>query len=401
MAAVIERESRDSRSTFAKIVNDERNRSIFYQILVFGIIGWVGWYLFSNTSANLEARGMASGFDFLGTSAGFDIAWSIIPYEPTDNFGRVYLVGVTNTLMVSLLAIVLTTILGFIIGVLRLSHNWLISTVAAWYVEIFRNTPLLLQILFWYTAVFSVLPRPKQSIDVGAMGIFQLNNRGFYFPEPQPGDLFWLTMLAILVAIATVYFLAIWAKRRQLATGERFPVFWTSLGILFGLPILVYLVTGSPLEWSIPELKGFNFQGGTSLPPAFLALFLALVIYHASYIAENVRAGILSVSHGQTEASSSLGLKPGWTLRLIIIPQAMRAIMPPLISTWMTVVKNSSLAVAIGFPDLVSVFMQTSINIGGHAIEIVFMVMVFYSVVSLTISAAMNYYNERVQLKER
>jgi len=172
MAAVIERESRDSRSTFAKIVNDERNRSIFYQILVFGIIGWVGWYLFSNTSANLEARGMASGFDFLGTSAGFDIAWSIIPYEPTDNFGRVYLVGVTNTLMVSLLAIVLTTILGFIIGVLRLSHNWLISTIAAWYVEIFRNTPLLLQILFWYTAVFSVLPRPKQSIDVGGHGDF-------------------------------------------------------------------------------------------------------------------------------------------------------------------------------------------------------------------------------------
>lgn len=401
MAAVIERESRDSRSTFAKIVNDERNRSIFYQILVFGLVGWVCWYLYSNTSTNLEARGMASGFDFLGTSAGFDIAWSIIPYSPTDTFGRVYLVGVTNTLTVSLLAIVLTTILGFIIGILRLSHNWLISTMAAWYVEIIRNTPLLLQIIFWYTSVFSLLPRPKQSIDLGGMGIFELNNRGLYFPEPQPGDLFWLTMLAILVAIAAVYFLAIWAKRRQLATGERFPVFWTSLVILFGLPIVVFLATGSPLAWSIPELKGFNFQGGTSLPPAFLALFLALVIYHASYIAENVRAGILSVSHGQTEAAGSLGLKPSWTLRLIIIPQAMRAVMPPLISTWMTVVKNSSLAVAIGFPDLVSVFMQTSINIGGHAIEIVFMVMLFYSVVSLTISAALNYYNERVQIKER
>jgi general L-amino acid transport system permease protein len=401
MAAVIERESGKSRSAFAKVVNDERNRSIFYQILVFGFIGWVCWYLFTNTSANLEARGMSSGFDFLGSTAGFSIAWSIIPYSPTDTYGHVYLVGIVNTLLVSVLAIGLTTVLGFIIGVLRLSHNWLISTMAAWYVEIIRNTPLLLQILFWYLAVFSVLPRPKQSIDVAGLGIVQLNNRGLYFPQPQPGDLFWLTMIAMLVAIAVVYFLSIWAKRRQLTTGERFPVFWTSLAILFGLPLVVYLVTGSPLGWSIPELKGFNFKGGTVLPPSFLALFIALVIYHASYIAENVRAGIMSVSHGQTEASSSLGLKPGWTLRLIIIPQAMRAIMPPLISTWMTVVKNSSLAIAIGYPDLVAVYMQTSLNQSGHAIEIVAMVMLFYSTVSLTISAALNYYNERVQLKER
>ena len=401
MAAVIEGESRGARATFAKIVNDERNRSIFYQILAFGLIGWVCWYLFTNTSANLEARGMSSGFEFLGSTAGFSIAWSLIPYKPNDTYGYVYLVGIVNTLAVSLLAIVLTTILGFIIGVLRLSHNWLISTMAAWYVEIIRNTPLLLQILFWYLAVFAILPRPKQSIDVGGLGLFQLNNRGFYFPEPQPGDLFWMTMLAILVAIVVVYFLAIWAKRRQLATGERFPVFWTSMGILFGVPLVIFLVTGAPLTWSLPELKGFNFQGGTSLPPSFLALFIALVIYHASYVAENVRAGILSVSHGQTEAASSLGLKPSWTLRLIIIPQALRAIMPPLISTWMTVVKNSSLAVAIGYPDLVAVYMQTSLNQSGHAIEIVAMVMLFYSTVSLTISAALNYYNERVQLKER
>ena len=401
MAAVIEGESRDSRSTIAKIVNDERNRSIFYQVLAFALIGWVCWYLFTNTSANLEARGMSSGFEFLGTTAGFSIAWSLIPYEASDTYGWVYLVGIVNTLAVSLLAILLTTILGFIIGVLRLSHNWLISTMAAWYVEIIRNTPLLLQILFWYLAVFAILPRPKDSIDVGGMGLFQLNNRGFYFPEPQPGDLFWLTMLAVVVAIVVVYFLSMWAKRRQLATGERFPVFWTSMGILFGLPVVTYLVTGAPLDWSLPELKGFNFQGGTSLPPSFLALFIALVIYHASYVAENVRAGILSVSHGQTEAASSLGLKPSWTLRLIIIPQAMRAIMPPLISTWMTVVKNSSLAVAIGYPDLVAVYMQTSLNQSGHAIEIVAMVMLFYSSVSLTISAALNYYNERIQLKER
>ena len=408
MAAVIEQkpekpgqQSANSRSAFAKVVNNERNRSIFYQILVFGMIGWVGWYLFSNTTANLEARGMASGFDFLSSTAGFDIAWSILPYSPTDTYGHVYLVGIANTLLVSVLAIALTTVLGFLVGILRLSHNWLVSTLAGWYVEIIRNTPLLLQILFWYLAVFSVLPKPKNSIDLGALGIFQLNNRGLYVPQPEPGGLFWLTIVAVLIAIAAVFFLAIRAKRRQLATGARFPVLWASLGILFGLPILVFLVTGSPLGWSIPELNGFNFTGGTSLPPSFLALFLALVIYHASYIGENVRAGIQSVSHGQTEAASSLGLKPGWTLRLVVIPQAMRAIMPPLISIWMNVVKNSSLAIAIGYPDLVAVYMQTSLNQSGHAIEIVAMVMLFYSSVSLTISAALNYYNARVQLKER
>ena len=401
MAAVIERDSRDSRSSIAKIVNDERNRSIFYQIIVFGMIGWVCWYLFTNTAANLEARGMSSGFEFLGSTAGFSIAWSVIPYSPTDSYGYVYLVGIVNTLLVSLLSIALTTVLGFIVGVLRLSHNWLISVMAAWYVEIVRNTPLLLQILFWYLAVFSVLPRPKQGIDLGGMGLFQLNNRGLYFPEPIPGDLFWITMLAIVACVVGVYFLAVWAKRRQLNTGERFPVFFTSLGILIGVPLVIFLVTGAPLDWSIPVLKGFNFQGGTALPPAFLALFLALVIYHAAYIGESVRAGIMSVSHGQTEAAGSLGLKPSWTLRLIVIPQAMRAIMPPMISTWMNVVKNSSLAIAIGYPDLVAVYMQTSLNQSGHAIEIVAMVMLFYSSVSLTISAALNYYNERVQLKER
>jgi general L-amino acid transport system permease protein len=401
MAAVIERDVKDSRSTFARIVNDERNRSIFYQIVVFGLIGWTAWYLFTNTSANLEARGMSSGFEFLGSTAGFDIAWSIIPYKPNDTYGYVFLVGIINTLLVSLIAIVFTTILGFIIGVLRLSKNWLISVLAAWYVEIIRNTPLLLQILFWYLAVFSVLPTPKQSVAVLGLEVFQLNNRGFYFPEPQPGELFWLTMVAILAAIAGVYFLSAWAKRRRLATGERFPVFSTSLGILFGLPVFVFLVTGSPLEWSVPELKGFNFQGGSKVPPAFCALLIALVIYHASYIGESVRAGIQSVSHGQTEASSSLGLKPSWTLRLVIIPQAMRAIVPPLISIWMNVIKNSSLAIAIGYPDLVAVYMQTSLNQSGHAIEIVAMVMVFYSTVSLTISGALNYYNKLVQIKER
>ncbi|WP_420405069.1 amino acid ABC transporter permease [Nisaea sp.] len=399
--AVVDRGASRQGSSLSEVVNDERYRSVFYQILVFAIVMWAGWYLFTNTAHNLEARGMSAGFSFLQSTAGFSISFSIIPYEAGDSYLWVYLVGITNTLLLSFISIVAATILGFVIGVLRLSKNWLVAQLASWYVEILRNTPLLLQILFWYLAVFAILPRPKQSFDVLGLGLFELNNRGFYFPAPVPGELFWMTMLTLLAAVIAAYCIAVWAKKRQYATGERFPAFWTGVGVIFGAPLLVFLATGSPLEWDIPVLKGFNFRGGGSVPPAFCAVFIALVIYHACYIAEMVRAGILSVSHGQTEASYSLGLKPGLTLRLVIIPQAMRAIVPPLISNWMNVVKNSSLAIAVGFPDLVAVFMQTSLNQSGHAIEIVAMVMLFYMTVSLTISAALNYYNKLVQLKER
>lgn len=399
--AVVDRGASGQGSSFSEIVNDQRYRSVFYQIVVFAVVMWAGWYLFTNTAENLEARGMSSGFGFLNGTAGFSIAFSIIPYEAGDSYLWVYLVGITNTLLLSVISIVAATLLGFFIGILRLSKNWLVAQLASWYVEILRNTPLLLQILFWYLAVFAILPRPKQSIDVLGLGLFELNNRGFYFPAPVPGELFWMTMVTLLAAVIVAYGIAIWAKRRQNETGERFPAFWTGVGIIVGAPLLVYLVTGSPLDWDIPELRGFNFRGGGSVPPAFCAVFIALVVYHACFIAEMVRAGILSVSHGQTEASYSLGLKPGLTLRLVIIPQAMRAIVPPLISNWMNVVKNSSLAIAVGYPDLVAVFMQTSLNQSGHAIEIVAMVMFFYMTTSLTISAALNYYNKLVQLKER
>ncbi|EKE77626.1 amino acid ABC transporter permease [Oceanibaculum indicum] len=397
--AMLEKGSPARETSFALMVNDERYRSVFYQIVAFALIVWCAWFLFTTTSHNLATRGMSSGFDFLGNTAGFAIAWHIIPYEPSDTYGRVYLVGITNTLIVSVVAIFFTTILGFVVGILRLSSNWLIAKLAAWYVEILRNTPLLLQILFWYLAVFSILPRPRDSLNI--FGVFELNNRGFYMPSPLPGDLFWVTVLALLGAIVATIALAHHSNRKQASTGQRIPVLWPSLGMIIVLPLLVFIVTGAPLSFDYPVLQGFNFTGGTSVPPAFCSLLIALVVYHSAFIAENVRAGIQSVSHGQTEASYSLGLRPGLTVRLIVIPQAMRAIVPPLISVWMNVVKNSSLAVAIGFPDLVSVFMQTSLNQSGYAIEIVAMVMLFYMTVSLTISAALNVYNKSVQLKER
>ena len=399
MATVIEQSTlRESRTALLRLVNDQRNRAVFYQILVFGLVAWGAWYLFANTTANLEARGMAAGFNFLETTSGFSIAWSIIPFDPTRSYGYVYLVGILNTLLVSVIAIIFTTMLGFLIGILRLSRNWLVKTLAAWYVEIVRNTPLLLQILFWFLGVFGLLPRPQQSI---GFGMLELNNRGFYFPQPLPQSGFWITGLAIVVAVGASYWLTMWAKKRFLLSGERFPVLWTVLSMLVGFPALVFVATGMPLIWEHPTLQGFNFVGGGNVPPAFCALLIALVVYHASHIAESVRAGILAVGRGQTEAAYSLGIKSSWTMRLIVIPQAMRASVPLLISIWGAVVKNSSLAIAIGYPDLVSVYMQTSLNQSGHAIEIVAMVMLFYSSVSLIISGALNYYNKLVQLQER
>ncbi|MEQ8818067.1 MAG: amino acid ABC transporter permease [Thalassobaculum sp.] len=398
--AVLEKGSprRESRS-IVEWLNDERVRSVLYQAIVAIVVVVVARYLFINTSENLQARGMSSGFDFLAGSAGFSIAWTVLPYQAGDTYFHVYLVGIVNTLVVSLVAILFTTLLGFFVGIMRLSKNWLISKMASWYVEILRNTPLLLQILFWFLAVFSLLPSPRQSY--GVLDMFFLNNRGFYMPAPVPGDGFDLTMITIVIAIVATYATAVWAKKRQMATGQRFPTFGVGLGIFFGLPALVFLATGAPLTFDFAALKGFNFVGGVSVPPAFCAILLALVIYHSAYMAEAVRAGILSVAHGQTEAAYSLGLRPGMTLRLVIIPQAMRAVVPPMISNWMNVVKNSSLAIAIGYPDLVAVFMQTSLNQSGHAIEIVAMVMLFYMSVSLSISMALNYYNKLVQLKER
>lgn len=382
---------------------DRRVRSVFYQLLTAGIFGWLMWYLASNTAHNLETRGMKTGFGFVSTSAGFDIDFKLIDYTPgVDNYGRIFLIGALNTLFVSFFAIILSTVLGFFVGVLRLSNNWLVSKVALAFVEVFRNTPLLIQIIFWYIGVFALLPGVRQTIDLSlGAKMLLLNNRGLYISTPIMGGLFWLTLLAAGLALVGAYVLRRRARLHQEATGEQTKTLLPILALLVIAPSAVFTLTGMPLSWDIPTLQGFNFAGGTSLPPAFLALLVALSIYHAAQIAEAVRAGILSVNRGQKEAALSIGLKPSRIMARVIIPQAMPAIVPPLISQWMTVVKNSSLAIAIGYADIVSLFMQTTLNQIGHAVELVGMTMAFYMFISLSISGLLNIYNKRVQLVER
>lgn len=382
---------------------DQRVRSAFYQILTAGLVGWMVWYLISNTAHNLEVRGMNTGFSFINATAGFDTDFKLVEYKPgVGTYGDIFIIGALNTLLISFLAIIVSTVLGFLIGVLRLSSNWLVSKVALAYVEVFRNIPLLIQIVFWYIGVFSLLPVVKKSLDLsfGAERVI-LNNRGLYFATPIPGDLFWMTLVALAMAVIGAIIYRRRAHKRQDASGEQTKTLLPSLAAIIFLPLIVFFATGMPLEWDIPTLQGFNFEGGTSVPPAFLALLVALSIYHAAHIAESVRAGILSVSRGQSDAAMAIGLKSGKVMGLVIIPQAMPAIVPPLISNWMNTVKNSSLAIAIGYSDIVSLFMQTALNQAGYAVEMVGMTMAFYMFISLTISFFLNIYNKRVQLVER
>jgi len=389
----------DSRPAGPKPWYDPRVRSIFFQIVALSLVFWAGWTLIENTLSNMESRGISTGFGFLDETAGFGIIMSLIPYDATMSYGRTFLVGLTNTLLVSAMGIVAATILGFVLGVARLSSNWLVAKVALVYIEVIRNIPLLLQIFFWYFAVLSNLPSPRQSVEVG--NALFLNNRGLYFPEPVTQDGFGLVWGGVLVAIVAVMAIRRWAKKRQLATGQIFPTFKVGVSILILLPLLAYVLAGQPLTWDVPALKGFNFGGGITIIPELAALWIALSLYTASFIAEIVRSGILSVSKGQTEASKALGLPNGLTLRLVVIPQAMRVIIPPLTSQYLNLVKNSSLATAIGYPDLVAVFMGTTLNQTGQAVEVVAITMAVYLTISLLISLFMNIYNRAVAIKER
>jgi general L-amino acid transport system permease protein len=390
---------RESRLPGRALLYDPKFRGILYQAaLTVAFIAFVGWIVL-NTVANLQRANIASGFDFFWNRAGFDISQTLISYTNDASYGRAFLVGLLNTLLVAALGIVLASILGFIVGVARLSKNWLIAKIATVYVEIFRNIPLLLQLLFWYKAVLSVLPGPRQSYQFPFGS--HLSNRGLILANPLFGEGFGKTLVALVVAILATILVATWAKRRRMATGQPFPTITVGLGILVGLPLAVFLATGAPLSFEYPELKGFNFVGGFQIKPEFMALLLGLVLYTATYIGEIVRAGILAVAHGQTEASYALGLRPGSTLRLVVIPQALRVIIPPLTSQYLNLTKNSSLAVAVGYPDLVSVFSGTVLNQTGQAVEVIFITMMVYLTISLATSAFMNWFNQRVALVER
>ena len=381
------------------IWNDPVYRGIFFQILVLGAVVLFGLYIFDNTTANLERQGIASGFGFMETTAGFGIITHLIEYSEESSYGRAFLVGLFNTLLVSFIGIVLATFLGLFIGIARLSSNWLISKMATIYIEVIRNIPLLLQIFFWYFAVLRSVPAPRNSVELA--DTFFLNNRGLYSPAPIFESGFSAIPIALLIAIVAVILLARWARKRQEATGQPFHTVYVSTAIIIGLPLLAALATGMPLSWEYPELKGFNFVGGLVMIPEFVALLLALAIYTAAFIAEIVRAGIQSVSHGQTEAAYSLGVKPGVTLRLVILPQALRVIIPPLTSQYLNLAKNSSLAAAIAYPDLVSVFAGTVLNQTGQAVEVIAITMAVYLTLSLTISLFMNWYNSKMALVER
>ena len=379
--------------------NNPRVRAILFQAIALAATVAFGLYIFDNTQANLRRLGIASGFAFLSSTAGFDILQSLIPYSATSSYGRVFWVALLNTLLVSALGVVLATLLGFVIGVARLSRNWLISRLALVYIETFRNIPLLLQIFFWYFAVLRAMPAPRQSLSLGE-AVF-LNIRGLYVPAPQFQPGFGWVLLALGIAVVLAWLLARWARRRQMATGQQFPTISVSLALLLGLPLLTFWVAGSPLVWQVPELQGFNFRGGLVVIPEMASLLLALTIYTAAFIAEIVRADIQAVNHGQTEASFSLDLNSGKTLRLIILPQALRVIIPPLTNQYLNLTKNSSLAAAIGYPDLVSAFAGTVLNQTGQAIECIAITMAVYLTISLLISLLMNWYNRRVALVER
>jgi general L-amino acid transport system permease protein len=379
--------------------NNPAYRQAFYQIALVVLLLLGAWEIANNVAANLKKQNIASGFDFLGRTSGFDISQSLIEYSNTSSYGRVFWVGLLNTLLVAVLGIVLATILGFVVGIARLSANWLIRQLATAYVEIARNVPLLLQLFLWYFGILQTLPGARQSLVLPGGGF--LNVRGLYLPRPVPETGFALVVLAILVGIAAAILIAIWARRRRIATGAQFPVLWTSLGLVVLLPLAVFFLLGRPITFDHPKLQGFNFEGGMVVLPEFTALLAGLVFYTAAYIAEVVRSGILGVPNGQTEAAKAVGLTPSQTLRLVIIPQAMRIVIPPLTNQYLNLTKNSSLAVAIGYPDLVSVFAGTVLNQTGQAVEVVLMTMGVYLTLSLLTSALMNWFNRRMRLVER
>lgn len=388
-----------SGSSLSHLIYNPKFRSIAFQLITVAVLGYLFYVIINNTIDNLNNRGISTGFGFLDREAGFGISLALIEYDETYTFGRTFVVGLLNTVLVSFLGIILATIIGFSVGIARLSSNWMVNRLAAVFIEIVRNVPPLLQILFWYFAVLQALPSARQSLSLGE-ALF-LNIRGLYLPKPVfesgSGLIAGAAILAIILSIG-VY---IWARNKQKVTGLQTPVARITLGLCIGLPLIAYFIMGMPVSADYPELKGFNFKGGITILPELFALWLALGIFTSAFIAEIVRSGIEAVSHGQTEAATALGLSQSKTLKLVVIPQAMRIIVPPLTSEYLNLTKNSSLAMAIGYPDLVSVFAGTTLNQTGQAIEIIFMTMGVYLGLSLLTSWLMNIYNRKVALVER
>lgn len=388
----------DTTSKAIPFYNDPKKRSILFQIATILMVGLLGFYLISNTITNLEKQSIATGIGFLQKEAAFEIGESPIAYSAADTYGRALVVGFLNTLIVSFIGIVISIILGTLIGVARLSSNWLVSKFAGWYIELLQDIPVLLQLFFWYALFYNALPSPRQALNP-VVGVF-LSNRGLVFAVPESHPVYKYMMLALVVACIVIYLLRRWARARQERTGQIFPVFRVSLAVLIGFPLLIWLLGGAPTAMNMPVLQGFNFKGGRNISPEFTALLLGLILYTAAFVAEVVRAGIQSVSKGQTEAAMSLGLRQAFVLNLVILPQALRVIIPPLTSQMLNLTKNSSLAVAIGYPDFVSVA-GTTINQTGQAIEGVALMMIVYLTLSLLTSVFMNWYNKKMKLVER
>lgn len=386
--------------------NDPKVRSLVFQALLIFALLFFGYWIINNTIINLEKQKIASGFGFLSTTAGFGIIQKLIPYNEASSYGRAFMVGLLNTLLVAVVGIFIATIIGFVMGIMRLSKNWVISKIATVYIEVMRNIPLLLQIIVWYGLILEFSPDKRDKLSIG--NLIHYNISGIRTPAFIAESGFWLTIVAFFVAIAGAVYMARWAKNRQEQTGQPFHTFWACVGLILGLPALMFLVSGMPMSLEYPNFvsegpvfkRGFELGLGSVMIPEFIAMLLALSTYTAAFIAENVRAGILAVSHGQSEAAGALGLRRGHALRLVVIPQALRVIIPPLTSQYLNLTKNSSLAVGIAYPDLVAVG-GTVLNQTGQAIEIIGMWMLIYLSISLATSAFMNWYNAKMALVER
>lgn len=385
-------------STARSLLYNPKFRSYSFQI-----VALISFILFvvvigNNVATNLARSNTASGFDFLNGRSGFDIGDSLIEYSSNSTYGRAIVVGFLNTILVAVLGIITATIIGFIVGLGRLSKNWLIAKICTVYVEIFRNIPPLLVIFFWYSGVLRALPGVREAWQL-PFDIF-LSNRGLTFPKPIWGEGAWAIAAAFLVAIIASIVVANMATKRQMQTGQRAPVLWINLGLLIGLPLLTFFALGRPLSFDIPVAGRFNLAGGANVLPEFFALYLALSFYTAAFIAEIIRSGIKGVPHGQTEAATALGIAPRQTTRFVVVPQAMRIIIPPLTSQYLNLTKNSSLGVAIGYPELVSTG-GTTMNQTGQAVEVVAIWMIVYLTISLATSIFMNWFNARMALVER